>query len=54
MASDSAISHAGMPNGIRAIITIGEVKGISDVQNASCDPGALAACIAMIMPMMMG
>ena len=37
--SDSTNSQTGTPNGIRAIITIGEVKGMIDVQKASGPSG---------------
>ena len=39
--SDRAISHVGMSYGMRAIITIGDVSGIIENQNASSDVGSL-------------
>ena len=53
-ASDTIISHAGMPNGTRAIITIGDVNGMIDIQNATGVFGSVAAPIAQIRPMMTG
>ena len=38
-ATDKSICHGGTPNGIRTIITIGEVNGIMDVQNAKGPSG---------------
>ena len=48
------ISHVGMPNGMRAIITIGEVNGIIDAQNATDELGSLKTDIIMISARMIG
>ncbi len=53
-AKDVHICQAGMPNGMRAIITIGEVKGIIDVQTASEDAGFCTTDILTTMPIMIG
>ena len=37
------ISHAGTPNGMRTSITIGEVKGIIELQNTRGDSGLFIA-----------
>lgn len=38
---ESAICHAGTPNGIRAIMATGEVNGIMESQNPSGPSGLL-------------
>ena len=40
--ADSAVCHTGMPNGSRAIITIGEVNGIIDIHETRVEFGAFA------------
>ena len=52
--NDTIISQAGMPNGTRAIITIGEVKGIIDDQKVIGELGSLKTDIIMIMARMIG
>ena len=39
---DSANSQAGTPNGTRTIITIGDVNGMIDIQNATAPSGFLS------------
>lgn len=53
-ASDRHISHVGMPNGMRAIMTMGDVKGIIDIQNDNVDVGSAAAVMPKIMPNIIG
>ena len=43
-----------MPNGMRAIITMGEVKGIIDAQNAMGEFGSLKMVIITIIERMIG
>ena len=43
-----------MPNGMRAIITMGEVKGIIEAQNAMGELGALKMVIMTIIERMIG
>ena len=43
-----------MPNGMRAIITMGEVKGIIDAQNAMGELGSLKMVIITIIERMIG
>ncbi len=52
--AESAISHPATPKGIRDIITIGEVNGITDVQKASCDVGSLTTVKARSRPIIIG
>ena len=52
--TESTISHVAMPRGMRAIITIGEVKGIIDDQKAIGELGSLKTDIIMIMARMIG
>ena len=52
--SESKISHAGMPNGMRAIITIGEVNGMTEVQNAKGELGSLKTDIITMIERMIG
>lgn len=51
---DSNISQVAIPKGIRAIITIGEVNGISEVQNASGELGSLKTDIITIIERIIG
>ncbi len=53
-AEERAISHPGTPNGILDIMTIGEVNGIIEAQNASVDVGSLITVIARSNPIMIG
>ena len=46
--NDTIISQTGMPNGTRAIITIGEVNGIIDDQKAIDELGSLNTDIMII------
>lgn len=48
------ISHDGIPNGMRTIMTMGDVKGTSDSTSAIVELGSVAAVIAKIRPMMIG
>lgn len=48
------ISHAGTPKGRRAIMAIGDVKGMSDTQKAMVEPGFCTADIDVTMPIMTG
>ncbi len=43
-----------MPKGMRATITIGDVSGNMEVQNARLPIGSAAATVAKMMPKMMG
>ena len=43
-----------MPNGMRAIITMGEVKGIIEAQNAMGELGSLKMVIMTIIERMIG
>lgn len=52
--SDVAISHVGMPKGMRAIITIGEVNGIIDAQKAIGELGSLNTDIITIIARIIG
>lgn len=54
IARDKTISHVGMPNGMRATITIGEVSGNIDVQKATLPIGSAAATMAKMRPNMIG
>lgn len=51
---DTSGCHAGMPNGRRAIITIGAVNGIIDVHTASDELGSFTTVMDMIRANMMG
>ena len=51
---ETVICHPGTPNGILAIITIGEVNGIIEVHNESWLPGSDAAIMPNTMPRIMG
>ena len=52
--SDRHICHTGMPNGMRATITIGDVSGNMEVQNANSPIGSAAAMSAKIIPNIIG
>ena len=49
-AIEVTISQAGTPNGIRTSMTIGEVKGISELQNTRGDSGLFMAVKPMYNP----
>ena len=51
---EMAICQMGTPNGIRAIITMGEVSGIIEHQNESGLSGFCMVPIATIKPSMIG
>ena len=48
MPNDTTISHIGIPNGMRAIITIGDVNGIIEAQKAIGELGSLNTDIMTI------
>lgn len=52
--TESSDCHTGMPNGMRAIITMGEVKGMIEVHKASPELGSCTTLIDMIRARMMG
>ena len=52
--SEVIISHVGMPKGMRAIITIGEVNGIIEHHTARGELGSLNTDIITIIDTMMG
>lgn len=52
--SDVTISHVAIPNGIRAIITIGDVNGIRDITVAIVELGSFAIDIANTKPINIG
>ena len=52
--NERSISQVGIPNGMRAIITIGDVNGITEVQNAKGEFGSLNTDIITIIEMMIG
>ena len=51
---DRIISHVGIPNGMRAIITIGDVRGMMDAQKAIGALGSLNTDIIMMSESMIG
>ena len=53
-AIERIISHVGMPNGMRAIITIGEVNGIIEVHTTSGELGSLNTDIITTIDIMIG
>ena len=52
--SDVIISHVGIPNGIRVIIVIGEVKGIIDKTVANVELGSDTTDIDITRPKIIG
>ncbi len=54
MTSERAICQPGMPDGTRAIITIGDVNGMNDVHTARLDVGSFAAVMPNTIPMIIG
>ena len=54
MASDATISPAGTPEGMRAIITIGDVNGIIDSNVASDESGFWPIVIENMRPRITG
>lgn len=52
--SDTTISHVGMPKGMRAIITIGEVKGTIEKHTAIEELGSLNIDVITIIAKMIG
>lgn len=52
--NDAIISHVAMPNGMRAIITIGAVNGINDMIVARVEFGSLTTVIERIRPIIIG
>jgi hypothetical protein len=46
--AERAISHVGIPLGMRAIITIGEVNGIIESQNTNGEFGSFITIVVVI------
>ena len=52
--TDTIGSHAGMPYGMRTIISIGDVNGIIDNITAKVEFGSAPTTVAQTKPMIMG
>ena len=52
--NESIISHVAIPNGIRAIITIGAVNGIIDIIVAKLELGSFTTVIDNTKPIIIG